>query len=366
MERTELAIIGAGQAGLATAYAARAAGIDAVVLEASGAPSGSWPTYYDSLRLFSPARYSALPERALGGDPERYPTRDEITEYLIGYSEWLGADIRLRMRVERVLLDDGEFVVETSNGMRLRAPRVISATGGFGSPHRPKLTGLDTFTGRALHSGEYRSYEDFKGARVVVVGAGNSAVQIAAELAEVASVTLASRSPVRWIRQRPLGRDLHWWLDKSGLDAAPIVRWLPTPGHPVLDDGRYRAALDRGEFDRRPMFVRVDGDDVVWSDKRREPVDVLVLATGFRPHVPFLARTGALGPAGEPLHRGGVSTTVPGLGYVGLEFQRSFSSATIRGVGRDAAYVLRRLRPSSEPALRPLPLRTCCPAPAAQ
>lgn len=363
MERTELAIIGAGQAGLATAYAAREAGIEPIVLEASGSPSGSWPTYYDSLRLFSPARYSALPGRALPGDPERYPTRGEVADYLVAYADALDADIRLRQRVDGVAVDDGGFVVETSTGLQLRAERVISATGGFGSPHRPRLPGLDTFAGRVLHSSEYRAPDAFSGARVVVVGAGNSAVQIAAELGAVARVTLTSRQPIRWLRQRPLGRDVHWWLTKTGLDCAPIAARLPKGRPPVLDHGRYRAALERGEFDHRPMFARIDDDEVVWSDAGRERVDAVILATGFRPHVPFLAGTGALGPAGEPLHRGGLSTTIPGLGYVGLEFQRSFASATIRGVARDAAYVLPRIEPGPELRRSAMSIR-CCPAPA--
>lgn len=364
MERTELIIVGGGQAGLATAWAARESGIEAVVLEASDAPAGSWPTYYDSLRLFSPARYSELPGRAFGGDPDRYPTRDEVADYLVGYAAWLDADIRLEHRVTEVAAEDRGFVVEAENGVRLSAPRVVSATGGFGSPHRPRLPGLDSFRGRLLHSGEYRSPDAFAGGRVVVVGAGNSAIQIAAELAAVASVTLASRSPVRWLSQRPLGRDLHWWLAKTGLDTARLGARLGKGGRPpVLDDGRYRAALERGELDRRPMFDHVDGGEVVWADGSREQLDAVILATGFRPHVSYLAGTGALDGVGEPLHRAGISTTVPGLGYVGLAFQRSFSSATIRGVGRDAAHVLRGLHAVGEPASHHARVR-CCPAPA--
>ena len=364
MEHTNLVIIGAGQAGLATANAAREAGSEAVVLEASGSPAGSWPTYYDSLRLFSPARYSALPGRPFPGDPERYPTRDEVAAYLVAYAEDLQADIRLDERVESVAVRDGAFAVQTGSGLQLSTDRVVSATGGFGSPHRPHLSGLDEFTGRVVHSSEYRAPGAFAGGRVLVVGAGNSAIQIAAELAEVARVTVASRHPIQWIKQRPLGKDLHWWLKVSGLDSAPIGSRLSNGKHPVLDDGGYRAAFASGKLDRREIFDRIDRDAVVWPDGARERVDAMVLATGFRPHVPFLANTAALGPAGEPLHRRGVSTTVPGLGYVGLEFQRSFASATIRGVGRDASYVLRRLRPAGAPARRPL-ADACCPAPAA-
>jgi putative flavoprotein involved in K+ transport len=362
MTRTELIIIGAGQAGLAAAYAARRTGVDAVVLEASDSPTGSWPTYYDSLRLFSPARYSALPERPFPGDPERYPARDEVVEYLRAYAEWLEADIRVDERVERVdTPPDADFLVETATGGVFRAPRLIAATGGFGSPHRPALPGLDEFGGRVLHSAEYRAPDSLSGGRVLVVGGGNSAVQIAAELAETSNVTLTTRSPLRWFPQRPLGRDLHWWLDKTRLDWAPLGPLLRRGSAPILDDGRYRAALARKRPDHRPMFERLVGNDVVWSDGQQEQIDAIILATGFRPDLPFMADTSALDESGAPLHCGGVSPTVPGLGYVGLQSQRSFASATIRGVGRDAAYVLPRLRRTGARAPR-LAQPSCCPA----
>jgi putative flavoprotein involved in K+ transport len=358
-ETKDLIIVGAGQAGLASAYAAREAGLDAVVLEASSLPAGSWPTYYDSLELFSPARFSSLPEMTFPGDPERYPTRDEVVGYLTAYASSLGSDIRLGQRVERVEVGGGHFVAETSAGLTVRAPRLIAATGGFGSPHRPRLPGLRTYSGTVLHSAEYASPERFAGRRVVVVGGGNSAVQIAVELAGSSRVTLATRSKLEWMPQRPLGRDLHWWLTRSGLDSAPIGRWLHGRTVPVLDDGRYRAAISNGRPDHRPMFSALDRDGVLWDDGRRENVDAVIMATGFRPHLPFLAGTGALDADGKPLHRRGISTSVPGLAYVGLEYQRTFASATLRGVGRDARYVVRRM-----PAARSATTlnRACCPA----
>src|SRR5918994_821543 len=91
------------------------------------------------------------------------------------------------------------------------------------------------------------------------------------------------------------------------------------------------------------MFTRFSADGGQWADGRTEPVDAVILATGYRPSLDFLAGTPALDARGDPLHRAGVSTTVPGLGYVGLEFQRSFRSATVRGVGPDARRVIRRL-----------------------
>lgn len=343
MEEVPLAVIGAGQAGLATAWAANRHGVRPLVLEAADRPGGSWPHYYDSLTLFSPARFSALPGQAMPGDPERYPLRDEVVAYLRDYASRLDAVLRYGQPVESVERDGGGFVLTTADGSRVRSSMVVAATGGFTQPHSPALPGLEDFTGAVLHAARYRSPEPFTGQRVVVVGGGNSGVQIAAELAELARVSLATRSPVTWANQRPLGRDIHWWFTRTGLDAAPLRRiWEKGPTL-VNDDGRYRAAFATGNPDRREMFTRLDGDKVTWSDGTVEKVDTLLLATGYRPALDYLAPTGALDAQGHPLHRGGVSTAVPGLGYVGLEFQRSFSSATLRGVGRDARHVLRRL-----------------------
>src|SRR5215218_8335278 len=121
MEHVDLVIIGGGQAGLATAHAARRAGPGAVVLEAGDEPAGSWPRYYDSLALFSPARFSELPGLRFAGDRERYPTRDELIEYLRAYAHHLNADIRTGQFVLRVARADDRFAVVTKTGVELTA-----------------------------------------------------------------------------------------------------------------------------------------------------------------------------------------------------------------------------------------------------
>ncbi|MEU7901593.1 NAD(P)/FAD-dependent oxidoreductase [Actinoplanes sp. NPDC049118] len=352
MTLADVVVIGGGQAGLATAQAALAWGWRPVVLDASGGAGGSWPRYYDSLTLFSPARFSSLPGMAFPGDPQRYPVRDEVVAYLDAYARRLDADVRRNERVDRVAEEDGGFAVSTSSGSVVRARMVVAASGGFSRPYRPALPGLDTFTGTVLHSAQYRQPAPFAGRRVVVVGGGNSAVQIAVELAQVATVSISTRDRLRWQRQRVLGRDFHWWLAHTGLDTSALGPRLVQGGVPVIDDGRYRTAVRAGTPDHRPLFTRLDGDGVVWADGTRERVDAVILATGFRPDLPFLDDTAALGDAGAPLHHGGVSSTVPGLGYVGLERQRSFASATLRGVGRDATHVLKALARQAVPAQR--------------
>ncbi|CAM5540066.1 flavin-containing monooxygenase [Streptomyces narbonensis] len=347
MEHVDVAVIGGGQSGLAAAYHLCREGLTPVVLEASGQAAGSWPRYYDSLTLFSPARYSSLPGLPFGGDPDRYPHRDEVVAYLLRYAERLDADIRTGRQISSVRADGEGFTLRTVDGRQLGARAVVTATGGFGRPNRPALPGLDTFTGMVLHVSEYRRPEPFSGQRVVVVGAGNSAVQVAAELARVARVSLASRAPVRWFPQRPLGRDLHFWLNATGLDSAPLARFqrrLATMA--VIDDGRYRAALAAQAPDRRPMFTDVDGPTVTWADGTKEGVDAIVLATGYRPDLDYLAPLDALGEDGRPRQRDGASLAHPRLAHLGLEWQRSLSSASLRGVGRAARRLAGQLRRS--------------------
>ncbi|MGW1279287.1 flavin-containing monooxygenase [Streptomyces tsukubensis] len=344
VERADVVVIGGGQSGLASARALVRQGLKPVVLEASDRAAGSWPRYYDSLTLFSPARYSSLPGLLFHGDLDRYPHRDDVVAYLTDYAARLDADIRTGCRVRAVRRTGDSFEVETEGGDRLVARAVVAASGSFGRPHRPELPGLDTFTGTVLHAADYRDPAPFAGQRVIVVGAGNSAVQIAAELAEVARVTLATRGAVRYA-QRILGRDLHFWLTRTGIDRAPLGRFLSTPpGQPVFDDGRCRAALTHGAPDRRPVFTGIDGAKVTWADGVREEVDAIVLATGYRPDLPYLAcLDGALDVAGRPRHREGRSLTHPGLAFTGLEWQRSLTSNSLRGTGRDVVRTARRL-----------------------
>ncbi|WP_406273017.1 NAD(P)/FAD-dependent oxidoreductase [Nocardia sp. NBC_00881] len=342
-------VIGGGQSGLAAAHHLTGQGLNTAIVEASEEATGSWPRYYDSLTLFSPARYSALPGRRFPGDPDRYPHRDEVVDYLRSYAAGLDADIHTDTLVEAVSASDGEgFAVTTGSGAVFTAPRVIAATGSFGSPFLPALPGRDEFGGDILHASQYRDQGEFAGRRVVVVGAGNSAVQIAAELAEHAQVVLASRAAVKFVPQRPLGWDVHFWFALTGFDAAPLGRIVKAaPTQPVFDEGRYRAALAAGKPQRREMFTAFTPEGVVWPSGDRSAVDAVLYATGYRPHLPYLAGIGALTDTGAPQQRQGLSLTHPGLGFLGLEWQRTPSSNSLRGVGRDAAYLVRRLWPAT-------------------
>ncbi|TDB74301.1 NAD(P)/FAD-dependent oxidoreductase [Actinomadura sp. KC216] len=357
-DTSPIAVIGGGQSGLAAARAVTAAGLRPLVLEASGRAAGSWPDYYDSLTLFSPARFSAMPDLPFPGDPDRYPHRDEVVAYLERYAALLaerGIEIRLNSRVTGVRADGAGFVVQIEGGQELAVSGVVAASGA--RPLIPTLPGADTFTGELEHVAAYRNPKPYEGRRVVLVGAGNSAVQIGYELAEVADVTLASRQPVRLMPHRRHGQDVHYWAVTTGFDHLPPT-WLArlVPGRLVNDPGPYDQALRDGRLRRRPMFTALDGDRVIWDDGASEHVDAVLLATGYVPSLGYLAGLGALDEAGMPLHVGGLSLTHPGLVYLGVEFQRSYASNTLRGVAADADHVVTALAAYAGGALAALGL----------
>jgi putative flavoprotein involved in K+ transport len=310
------------------------------ILEAGAAAGGSWRSYYDTLVLFSPARYSSLPGLPFPGDPDHYPARDEVVAYLQGYAAKLELPVSPNARVDAVERDGGLFRVVTSSGESLLTRSVIAATGSFGNPYIPELPGRSGYRGVVLHAFDYREPSPFAGQRVVVVGGANSAVQIGVELARVARVTLALRSRIIWMPQRILGKDGHFWLRVTGLDRSRFLRDQSTP---VVDAGHYRAAVVAGRPDTRRMFTRFTDQGVVWRDGTQENVDAVVLATGYRPSLQYLSGLGALDARGRPRQKGGVSRNVPGLYYMGLSGQRNFASATLRGVGPDAEVVARHL-----------------------
>jgi putative flavoprotein involved in K+ transport len=351
-EPLDALIIGAGQAGLAAAYHLQRADKSFTILEAGTRPVGSWPHYYDSLHLFSPARFSSLPGLPFPGDPERYPARDEVIANLETYAAHFAFPICFGARVVKVTKVDNLFTVVTADNRIFQAHTLIAATGSFTRPYLPMLPGQQRFQGTLLHSVAYRNPNAFDGQRVVVVGAGNSAIQIATELAQVATVTLATREPVRFVNQRPYDRDIHfwWWLtgfDRFRLDL-PVGAWLERlangKGPRVLDTGVYQAALTASKPEYRPLFAHFTEEGVVWNDGRAEKIDAVIFATGYRPNLAYLEALGALNEEDQVVQKHGVSLAVPGLYFVGLSNQRTFASATLRGVGADAALVMRHLK----------------------
>ncbi|MGV9313632.1 flavin-containing monooxygenase [Streptomyces sp. NPDC003691] len=349
-------VIGGGQYGLGAAYALRNQGFAPVVLEAGTAPVGSWPHYYDSLTIFTPARLSCLPGMPFPARDAHLPGRDEMVAYLRAYAARLDCEIRTGTRVVAVHTAPGGYAVTTGTGEVLHASVVVAATGTFGNPHRPAIPALAGYTGKVLHSADYRSPEPFAGQRVVVIGGANSAMQIAHELAGRTRTTLTSRRPLTFTRLRPPRSRAGWKALETGL-LLPVGALIPLHEQTVVvdNDDTYRKALAGGFLEHRELFTSAEGTGIRWADGSTEHIDTVLLATGYRPAVDYLRPIGALDRRGIPRQRSGLSTVHPGLAYVGLEGQRSLLSGGIHGVGTDAVHVARRLRrwvASTEPAWR--------------
>ncbi|MBH3426861.1 flavin-containing monooxygenase [Pseudomonas alkylphenolica] len=337
----DVVVIGGGQAGLAFGWHLQQHGLDFLIIDEQTRPGGNWRNYYDSLQLFSPAEYSALPGLPFPGDPKSYPLRDEVVKYLEAYAGEFRLPFQGGTRVMGVAQKEKVFEVRCDTGATFCARSVVVASGGFSRPFTPSILGLESFSGTCLHSSAYRTPEPFAGQRVVVVGAANSAVQIAYELAGVAEVVLATREKIRFFPQRILGLDFHAWLKFTKLEQ---TRWLSDQSTPVLDTGKYRNALDTGRFQRRGMFQQVLPDGVVWPDGSTTKIDALIFATGFQPNLDFLTGLPVANRSGRVAQHNGVASQVAGLYFVGLPKQRNFASATLRGVGSDAGHIMPLLR----------------------
>ena len=211
----EVAVIGAGQAGLAMGYFLRRQGRRFVILERADSIGSAWRERWDSLTLFTPRRYSALPGLPFPGDPDGYPTRDEVIAYLERYAETFDLPIELNSEVKQLEQgDDGRFRLEV-DGRTITADQVVVATGPFQTPYVPKLAEKLADDVFQTHAVGYRRPDDVPEGTVLVVGGGNTGFQIAKELSATHKVVLSVGSRQKPLPQRVLGRDLFWWLTKA-------------------------------------------------------------------------------------------------------------------------------------------------------
>ena len=351
----DVLVIGAGQAGLATAFYLRRSGLSHLLLDEQPAPGGAWRHGWDSLRLFSPAQWSSLPgwllphaARAPGDD---YPARDEVVADLAEYERRYAVPVRRPARVTAVRRAEGDdaLAVESDVG-RWSARAVVSATGSWASPHLPPVAGRELFRGVQLHSARYRGPAPFAGARVVVVGGGNSGAQIAAELGEVTRVTWATLAPPTFLPEHVDGRYLfeqataRYRAIKEGREPEP-PRSL---GDVVLVES-VRRARDAGRLTSVPMFARMTAGGIAWAGGREQPADAVIWCTGFRPALGHLRPLGVVDDAGgaERVRTTGAAGTrsavEPRLWLVGYGEWTGFASATLVGVGRSARATVEEL-----------------------
>jgi putative flavoprotein involved in K+ transport len=354
VEQFEAVVIGAGQAGLAAAYHLAEHDVDFAVFTNEATIGDNWRRRWDTLRLFTPARYSGLPGMPFPAPPGHFPDRDEVAAYLERYAERFDLPVRLGSHVQRLsaggdrfqlTIDGTDCIIQTSS--------VIVATGAARSPNIPPIAAALSPSIRQLHSSEYHNPFELPEGPVLVVGAGNSGAQIALELARSRKVWLAGRD-VGHVPRQILGRDVFDW-------AWPLMTYATTD----TAVGKLRRSSVNGQGDAligisardlaRAGVTRVPRLD---THRRGSPVcggevldpRVIIWCTGFSPNFQWIDLP-IFDAEGNPRHRRGVCDEAPGLHFVGLRFQYRETSSLIGGVGRDAAFVAQRIAARCEEAL---------------
>jgi putative flavoprotein involved in K+ transport len=335
--RFDVVVVGAGQAGLAIGYFLKRRGNHFLIVEADSIAS-AWRERWESLTLFTPRRYSSLPGLPFPGDPDGYPTRDDVIAYLEQYAERFDLPIAQRTTVRSLNADDGRFVLEV-DGRTITADQVVVATGPFQSPYVPEVAEKLAPEVFQTHATGYRKPADFSAGTVLVVGGGNTGFQVAKELSGTHEVALAIGSRQTPLPQRVLGRDLFWWLTKSRLLKMTVEsrlgRRLST--RETLIGSSTRALQRRHGVELKPRVVDANDRTVRFQDGSELDVDAVLWATGYRPDYSWVDLP-VFDEDRRLRHRRGV-TDVPGLYFLGLTWQYTRGSALIGWVRDDAEFI---------------------------
>jgi putative flavoprotein involved in K+ transport len=345
----DVVVIGGGQAGLAVAHHLARRDMRFCILDAGSQAGQVWRSRWDSLTLFTPAQYSALPGMAFPSPADTYPSKDDVASYLRAYVSAFDLPVRFDARVTSLTQRDGGYVVATDDET-ITASHVVVATGPFQTPFVPPLAADVDEAVTQIHSSQYRNPDQLPEGRVLVVGGGNSGFQIAAELAATRNVDLAVGQRVPSLPQRLLGKDLFWWLSgirfmKINTDSR-LGRKLSKRDVLIGSSGK---ALRRSAVTLHTRLARVDGRRAVFDDGSEQDVDAIVWATGYRSDFSWIDVPGIKDENGGVVHRRGV-TKAPGLFFVGLTWQYTRGSALIGFVGDDAAFIADRIASRLEAA----------------
>lgn len=339
----EVVVIGAGQAGLSAAYFLRHRGFGSdefVVLDANRRPGGAWQHRSPTLTMAAVHGVHALPGLDFEeGDPQGR-ANEVVPAYFERYERRFELPVRRPITTQRVDDIDGRLVATTDVG-RWRARGLINATGTWSRPFRPTYPGAAHFAGRQLHTADYRGPGEFAGQRVIVVGAGHSAVQHLAELADVAATTTwVTRRPPRWrqgIFDEPARRAAVDEVERTVAEGHRPASVVSVTG--LIAPPAVAAARRAGDLERLPMFDRITQHGVAWADGRFLAADAILWATGFRHALDHLAPLGLRSRAGGIRMRGTQVDADPRIHLLGYG-----PSASTIGANRAARIAVRDLR----------------------
>ena len=338
----EVVVVGGGQAGLAIGYHLVKQAPNFTILEAASEPAAAWRERWDSLKLFTSARYDSLPGMPFPGDPDRYPTKDEVADYLTDYARRFELPLELGSRVRAVRASDDGYLVELDD-RSIEADQLVIATGPFQTPFVPPIAEGFGPEVTQLHSTVYRSPRDIREGRVLVVGGGNTGYQIAEELSASQETHISIGTAQKPLPQRILGRDLFWYLDKTGLirktNDMRIGRRLQKNEDTLI--GYRPRTLERLGVVFHPRSLGASGSTVRFSDDSKLEVNTVIWATGFRLDHSWVDLP-VFDDAGHLTQKRGI-TQSPGLYFIGLPWQSTRGSSLLGFVKEDAEYLAQQI-----------------------
>jgi len=340
-ESYDVLIVGAGPAGLTVGSYLKQAGSRFLIVDGADQVGSAWTQRWDSLVLFTPRRYNAMPGLRFDGDPDREPTRDEVIDYLHRYATELELPVQLSSRVSALDRRDGRFAAELP-GRTILADQVIVATGPFQLPRVPGFASEVASDVYQTHSIGYRRPSDVPPGRVIVVGGANTGYQIAEELAADHEVILAVGSRLTALPLRLLGRHLFWWLTKLGMQRISVETRL---GRRLSErDALIGSSPDKAKrhgVTLKPRAVGASGHIVRFADGTESEAEAIIWATGYRSDYSWI-KLPVLDERGRPRHRRGV-TDQTGLYFLGLQWQYTRGSALLGFVSDDARYIAHQI-----------------------
>jgi putative flavoprotein involved in K+ transport len=337
----DVLVIGAGQAGLATGYHLGLSGLRYELLDGNSRVGDSWRQRFDSLMLFTPRSYSALPGLAVPGDPQGFPSKDEIADYLEAYAAHFAISIRLNAAIQSLETSAANFRVTTSQGVQIESRAVVIATGAFQIPKIPAISTAFSADVHQLSANAYRRPSSQPAGTVLVVGDGATGREIALELAATHKVLLSTGRARRVTPDRILGRSIFWWLDHLGVLRASRESWIGRrmrSGDPFPGRSLTLPRLSQAGVKLVARLTAAEGTTAHFADGVVAPISALVWATGYRVDSSWLAIPAVKGPDGAFVQSRGISP-VNGVYFVGQSWQWTRGSALLTGVGADAAYV---------------------------
>lgn len=334
----DVVVIGAGQAGLATAYFLRRTGLSFALLDNQPRSGGAWLHGWKSLRLFSPSTWSSLPGRPMpASESGLYPSRDEVLDYFAHYEARYQFPIERPVCVQQVTRS-GTHMLTHADSRMWQSRAVVSATGNWSNPYIPDYPGIKEFKGTQQHSALYVDATPYQNQRVAIVGGGNSGAQILAEVSRVAQTFWITPTPPVFLPDEVDGRVLferatqRWLAQKEGRTVDVPVGGL---GDIVMVPS-VREARARGVLVADRPFARFSETGIEWDDGRKQPIDAVIWCTGFRPALKHLSSLGVVGSDGKVEVNQSRSVTEPRLWLVGYGDWTGPASATLAGVMRAA------------------------------